>query len=344
MINTVLAALRCPICRTPLHEDAARPRPDPDRIRDSAEILRQDPRDNADPGASIRDESAAASGDEHAASMRDEPAAIIRGNPALLTEYRPDRGSDRGVRCERGHAFDRARQGYVHLGTGRKLPAGDTAEMVAARVRFLEAGHYEPLRMAIAEATPKDAGLIVDVGAGPGYYLSAALGSARNAAGLALDVSKAALRRAARCHERAEAVLADAWRELPLRDKSADVLLNVFAPRNGTEFARVITKVLIVVTPREDHLQELRAEHGLLDVDPAKDERLSQALQAFEAVDSRDLTWPLDLTAEDAQALVGMGPNAFHRRTTARKTTTRASVRVTTYVERSISSQPSGGS
>lgn len=249
-----------------------------------------------------------------------------------------------GVRCERGHGFDRARQGYIHLGTGRKLPEGDTAEMVAARVAFLEAGHYEPLRAAIAEATPDTARLIVDVGAGPGFYLAAALDRAAQASGLAIDVSKAALRRVR--HERAEAVLADAWAELPIHDGTVDVLLNVFAPRNGTEFARVLSEdgILVVVTPNQDHLTELREAYGLLEVDPAKDERLAQTLRAFRATRTRDLTWPLDLTEEETSALVGMGPNAFHGQAAKGKMRTSASVKVTTYVERSISSHPRGGS
>lgn len=283
MINTILAALRCPICH---------------------------------------------------ASLEEAPAGHGPGS------------ATGGLRCLRGHGFDRARQGYVHLGAGRKLPAGDTAEMVAARTSFLEAGHYEPLRAAIAEATPPTARLIADIGAGPGYYLRAALKRADQASGLAIDVSKAALKQAARSHERAEAVLADAWADLPIRDGQVDVLLNVFAPRNGAEFARVLQPrgTLIVVTPREDHLRELREEYGLLDVDPAKDERIAQTLRAFQPEQSRDLTWPLDLTAEAASALVGMGPNAFHTRATTGKVNTRASVRITTYVERSTSSQPGGGS
>lgn len=248
------------------------------------------------------------------------------------------------VGCERGHRFDRARQGYIHLGTGRKLPDGDTADMVAARVSFLEAGHYEPLRTAIAEAVPEDARLIVDVGAGPGYYLTAALDKAPNASGLAIDVSKAALKRAART--RAEAVLADAWAELPLRDGSVDVLLNVFAPRNGAEFARVLTKdgVLVVVTPNADHLRELREAYGLLEVDPAKDERVAQTLKAFQLTASRDLRWPMRLSEHETRALVGMGPNAFHTQLPTAAAETTASVRVATYVERSISSHPPGGS
>lgn len=44
------------------------------------------------------------------------------------------------VRCPAGHSFDVARSGYVSL-----LPGGagtaDTAQMVAARDRFLSAGH-----------------------------------------------------------------------------------------------------------------------------------------------------------------------------------------------------------
>jgi 23S rRNA (guanine745-N1)-methyltransferase len=218
--------------------------------------------------------------------------------------------------------------------------------MVAARTSFLEAGHYEPLRAAIAEATPPTARLVADVGAGPGYYLRAALERADRAGGLAIDVSKAALKRAAKSHERAAAVLADTWAELPIRDGQVDVLLNVFAPRNGPEFARVLRNsgVLIVVTPNKDHLKELREEYGLLDVDPAKDERTAATLRAFQAEQSWNLTWPLDLTAAETGALVGMGPNAFHVQAKAGKVRTRASVRVTTYVERSISSQPAGGS
>jgi 23S rRNA (guanine745-N1)-methyltransferase len=317
MIKTVLAALRCPICHAPFEEAPARQ--DPGSTAPASHGFIAPAR--RDPGST--------------APAAEDPGGAVPASHVFT-----------GLRCRNGHVFDRARQGYVHLGTGRKLPAGDTAEMVAARTSFLEAGHYEPLRAAISEATPPSARLIADVGAGPGYYLRAALERAVQASGLAIDVSKAALKRAARSHERAEAVLADAWAGLPIRDGQVDVLLNVFAPRNGAEFARVLKPggILIVVTPREDHLKELRQEYGLLDVDPAKDERIAQALRGFQAEESRDLTWPLDLTAAETSALVGMGPNAFHTRGTSGRAKTRASVRVTTYVERSISSQPAGGS
>ena len=56
------------------------------------------------------------------------------------------------MRCGEGHSFDVARQGYLSLLAGEGTPhAGDTAEMVAARERFLGAGHFEPLAEALAD-------------------------------------------------------------------------------------------------------------------------------------------------------------------------------------------------
>ena len=69
-------------------------------------------------------------------------------------------------------------------------------------------------------------------------------------AGLAVDVSKPALRRAAQAHPRAAAIRADLWRRLPVSDGVAALILNVFAPRNGPEYHRVLRPdgLLLVVT------------------------------------------------------------------------------------------------
>src|SRR3954469_13287201 len=74
------------------------------------------------------------------------------------------------LRCPRGHSFDMAKQGYADLSGGRLPPAGDSAEMVADRAAFLAAGHYDFIASALAGFGA--AGLIVDAGAGTGFYLS----------------------------------------------------------------------------------------------------------------------------------------------------------------------------
>jgi 23S rRNA (guanine745-N1)-methyltransferase len=221
------------------------------------------------------------------------------------------------LRCPRGHSFDVARQGYVHLGTGQPVHAGDTGPMVAAREQFLGAGHYDFVSAALAGAARPayKMGLIVDAGSGTGRHLAAVLDAVPPAMGLALDVSKPALRRAARAHPRAAAALADTWRRLPVADGAAGLVLNVFAPRNGAEFRRVLRAdgALLVVTPAADHLTELVGALGLLTVDPDKADRVAASLAPhFAEAGTETHRRTLRLTRDQARTAVEMGPSAWH--------------------------------
>ena len=219
------------------------------------------------------------------------------------------------VRCERGHTFDVARQGYVNMLSGSASPGtADTPEMVAARAEFLEAGHYRPLAAHLA-ALCEGAAVVADAGAGTGHYLAAALDRGLPATGIALDVSKHALKRAARAHPRIGAVVADVWRPLPVRDGAADVVLNVFAPRNAAEFARILRPGghLVVVTPAAGHLHPLVERLGLLSVDEDKERRLDDTLGGRFIRVAQDLQkFDLDLGHKAVEAVVGMGPSAWH--------------------------------
>ena len=225
------------------------------------------------------------------------------------------RAGDQALRCVQGHSFDIARQGYVNLTAGRSTHPGDSAEMVADRAAFLAEGHYDFIAQALAEAVRPDDGLVLDAGTGTGDYLARVLDARPAAPGLGLDVSKPALHRAARAHPRAGAALADLWRPLPLADASVAVLLNVFAPRNGPEFHRVLRPdgMLLVVTPAQDHLEELVTAYGLLRVDPAKADRVAETLGAAWRVEGTTThRRALHLTAARTRTLIGMTPSARH--------------------------------
>ncbi|WP_448628782.1 putative RNA methyltransferase [Geodermatophilus sp. URMC 64] len=223
-----------------------------------------------------------------------------------------------GLRCAAGHAFDRARQGHVTLlPPGHRPPSGDSAEMVADRVAFLAAGAYAGVTAALAAAvlaggTP---GTLLDLGGGTGHHLAAVLDRAPGAAGIVLDSSPYAVRRAARAHPRAMAVVADTWARLPIRDGAVDRVLVVFAPRNGPETARVLRPDgrLVVVTPGADHLAELVTPLGLLRVDPDKGARTAASLEPHlrpvAAAGHREV---LALGRAAVRTLVGMGPHARH--------------------------------
>lgn len=254
--------------------------------------------------------------------------------------------------CAAGHSFDVARQGYVNLMPGGARPGtADTAGMVADRAAFLAAGHYAPLAELIADlagelvanASPGPGAAaasappaVLDAGAGTGYYLAAVLRRLRAAAGpedstgaedaedaegsagavgLAMDISARALRRAARAGPGIGAVVWDTWLPWPVRPAGVSLVINVFAPRNGPEFRRVLRPGggLIVATPAPGHLAELVGAAGLLTVDEHKEERLAAALGPhFTLTGRRDLTVPLRLRHADAATLTGMGPSAWH--------------------------------
>ncbi|MFI5528669.1 putative RNA methyltransferase [Kitasatospora sp. NPDC051853] len=224
----------------------------------------------------------------------------------------------RTLRCASGHGFDQAKQGYVSLLAGdAHTGTGDTAEMVAARTAFLSAGHYRPIADALAGAAAAEGpveGLVADLGAGTGHYLAHVLERA-GGVGAALDISKYALRRAAKAHPRIGALVCDAWRPLPLQDHSAELLLNVFAPRNGPEMRRVLRPGgrLLLVTPTSRHLRELVAALGLLSVDEEKERRTEEKLSPwFTHTDRTEVEFTLRLGRAEAEAVVAMGPNAWH--------------------------------
>lgn len=224
------------------------------------------------------------------------------------------------LRCANGHSFDVARQGYVNLQTGTAPATADTKDMVAARAEFLAAGHYDEIVNAVAQTAAElvstaPTPLVVDAGAGTGYWLAAVLDRMSGGRGLALDSSKYAARRAARAHRRIGAAVCDTWHRLPVASGVASLVLNVFAPRNGDEFARVLRPdgALIVVTPTSDHLGELVAGCGLLAVDDRKDARLERSLaEHFTLIGRRAVTTPLRLAPDDIRRLVRMGPSAWH--------------------------------
>lgn len=229
----------------------------------------------------------------------------------------------RALTCVSGHAFDLARQGYVTLAPPHgSVARGDSTDMVAARETFLAAGHYAALAegvaaaaQAVVEPVTGPARLAVDLGAGTGYHLAALLAGLPDWQGIALDASRPALRHALRAHSRIAAIACDVWRELPIQDASAGLVVNVFAPRNAQEIARILAPegAPIVVTPTPRHLHQLVRDFELLDVEADKQARLHATLSPqLESVRRQQLELDMTLGRGDVHALIAMGPSAHH--------------------------------
>ena len=159
--------------------------------------------------------------------------------------------------------------------------------MLQARAALLDGGTYAPIAAAITDAVAahplpgaRRQVRIADFGCGTGYYSAEVARAIPDAAFLLADRSPDAVRLSLRALPGATGVVLDLWRPLPLRDGVVDVALNVFAPRNGAEFARVIAPAgrLIVVVPTEAHLHELRRVGALLEVPAGKSDRVAEQL------------------------------------------------------------------
>lgn len=177
---------------------------------------------------------------------------------------------DTTYRCEKGHCFDRSSSGYVNLLLPNRRHSqnpGDSKEMILARSRFLKGGYYDFLRDALLsliarflEGRPNPT--LADIGCGEGYYtraFGALLGSLGGSC-YGFDLSKDGLKLAAKADPVSSYGVASLG-EMPLLDGSLDLLINVFAPYNSAEFARVLKNdgLLITAVPAEDHLFGLKS-------------------------------------------------------------------------------------
>lgn len=239
-------------------------------------------------------------------------------------------------RCHQGHAFDRSREGYVNLlvaGHGTSAP-GDTKEMVRARRRFLDTGAFRPLSDALNHTALEvvsarlDLGqhreralTILDVGCGEGYYVGRLGDYLRQQIGdlplclYGMDAAKEAARLGARRHTHVQFFVANVRNTLLFPDNAVQIILNIFAPRDAAEFARVLAAdgTAFVIIPNPDHLASLRSALPLLDLEPDKREHLmAQFADAFTLLRERSLTFKVELDAPALRDLIAMTPSYWH--------------------------------
>lgn len=222
--------------------------------------------------------------------------------------------------CPLGHAFDRAKSGYLNLlqpQDRRSAHPGDSREAALARRRLYEAGHHEPLIAAVAAEIPLGA-TVLDVGCGEG---SALLALARRVpiAAHGTDISAPAIDLAARAFPEALWTVANADRFLPYADGAFDRVLSLTARLNPAELGRVLAPGgrLLAAVPGEDDLLELREAVLGEGVRRSRWERARDELSPrFTLEARREVRWHLRLAPEalhDLLAATYRGARASQR-------------------------------
>lgn len=225
-------------------------------------------------------------------------------------------------RCPDGHSYDVGKDTTVHLlpaGHGKSNVVGDSIEMLLARRRFLQAGHYRALTSALGDvvtAALPARGVLVDFGCGEGSHLQgivAAVGADVVVAGL--DLSKDAVKLAAKTVRSARFVVGDSRSAIPLNDASVDVGLVVFAPRGLAELQRVLKlgATLVVAIPDSDHLEAVRAAWGGIGIaDEKRDRTVADLAAGFDLVDEVAVSDDIVLDGDGLANLLLMTPSSRH--------------------------------
>lgn len=169
--------------------------------------------------------------------------------------------------CSNNHCFDIAKAGYVNLCSKQGKGLYDK-ELFKARVAITRAGFFRCLEEQIGNIiniiTEEDREIVMlDAGCGDGTLFSRIIKSHQRKneiTGIGFDLSKEGIILASKNSKETCWLVADIS-NIPLKDSSTDIILNILSPANYSEFNRVLKKdgVIIKVIPNKDYLKELRA-------------------------------------------------------------------------------------
>ncbi len=211
--------------------------------------------------------------------------------------------------CEKGHTYDVARKGYVHL-HHKTVQSPYGKDLFDARRAVFDAGFYRPVADAVKTLlVPLNPETLLDAGCGEGYYLSSLSPALTNTLMVGIDLSKEAILNASGRLGTALYCVGD-LNHLPFRDKVFDVLLNILSPASYASFTRVLKKdgCLIKIMPGKEYLQEIRKQ-----LPEAKagydDTRVPEYLQQHMHVQSMErLHYTLPLSPKEYACFVAMTP------------------------------------
>ncbi len=214
---------------------------------------------------------------------------------------------------ERRHCYDFASGGYVNLTKPGQSNGGDAKGAVRARSEFLDTEHYRPIANTLCGLINKhcgDSGTVIDAGCGEGYYSVAVAEHGYDVVGF--DLSKFATDAAAKRAKRKGCYntffgTASVF-DMPVADKGADALVNIFAPCVEEEYSRALKDggVLIVVYAGPEHLMGLKS--AVYEQTHANEERADLPKFMYE-IERERLTYTINVQGnESVKNLFAMTP------------------------------------
>lgn len=214
------------------------------------------------------------------------------------------------LKCDNNHSFDIAKQGYTNLLVRQSSKIkGDSKEMLQAREYIQNKGFYQELSDAIIDSiSPYKKEALLDIGCGIGYYTSNIEKTYNNQI-IGIDIAKDALKIASRTNKEITYIVASNS-ELPVKDQSIDMVVNIFSPIYEEEAVRVLKNdgVIVVVSPNENHLIEMK--EVIYDSIIKKDEHRNLLHHSsITLLESKDIEYIKTVQKEELEKLFLMTPH-----------------------------------
>lgn len=219
-------------------------------------------------------------------------------------------------KCDKNHSFDRAKEGYVNLLSGKHKAGeliGDNRDMAKSRRLFLEKGHYDFLAQSICSQINKNDN-VLDISCGEGYYTDY-FRRKTGAQVSGFDISKEMIKLAAKKYKETFFFVANIAR-IPVKDASIDTAIQICAPFSEKEFARILKKdgKLLSVVPGRKHLWEMKK---VLYKTPYENNEDNTVYGSLILTDEITVNNTISLTSsEEIMSLFAMTP--YYYRTSAR--------------------------
>ena len=213
------------------------------------------------------------------------------------------------------HCFDISSSGHTNLYPGR-VSGGDDKKAVKSRTDFLNLGFYLPLAQKLCDILSdlSTGQSVIDAGCGEGYY-SNMIAKNTGASVFGFDLSKEAIISASRSAKRQGISNANYFvggiYDLPVKEDSADAVVNIFAPCAEKEFSRILKRGgrLVVVTAGKNHLLGLkRAVYETVYTNEAR----ADMPENMKLIESFNLSYNIEIEGADSiRNLFSMTPYSY---------------------------------
>lgn len=218
--------------------------------------------------------------------------------------------------CKKEHTFDVSKKGYINL-INESKKTNYNRELFESRKEILNQGFYLPIAEEInsivrdfAEKHMLESLNLLDVGCGEGYY-SFHLSQLENINLFAFDISKQAISLATDYPAEINWCIAD-LSNLPFKERSMDIILDVLTPANYKEFKRVLKNqgLFIKVIPGNEYLKEIRAlvSNQLQGKDYSNKDTLDYTESHIRLLGKKKICYTVSVNQEQVMDFVKMTP------------------------------------